>query len=109
MKKRPIDGNALAVVFQLRIREAQEPAAQEAWRCAFYEAAMAAPLPDQSWVRTKDEEPPDGEWVLGWREGYIICMIYDRDYDGEAMWTGDRSIMPQAPTHWTTLLPMPTD
>lgn len=55
------------------------------------------------WTKVSDQEPPEGHYVLGWRDGECAkTRIYDHDMDGEAFWSGT-VFAKQPPTHWMEL------
>lgn len=52
------------------------------------------------WTKVSEEEPPEGHYVLGWRDGECAkTRIFDHDMDGEAFWSG-AMFAKQPPTHW---------
>lgn len=55
------------------------------------------------WTKVSDQEPPEGHYVLGWRDGECAkTRIYDHDMDGEAFWSGT-VFAKNPPTHWMEL------
>lgn len=57
----------------------------------------------ESWIPVSALEPPEGHWVLGWRDGdWDKTRIFDRDLDGEAFWSG-HVFAKAPPTHWMEL------
>lgn len=66
-------------------------------------AHAIAAIPGIGWKYVADEEPPEGHWVLGWRDGeWDKTRIFDHDLDGEAFWSG-HVFAKEPPTHWMEL------
>ena len=54
----------------------------------------------ECWIPVAEVEPPEGLYVIGWRDGdWDKTRIFDHDIDGEAFWSG-HVFAKNPPTHW---------